>query len=525
MKIIDCRQGDEVWHALRAKGRGASEAAAMLGLSKKTPRNELLRMKATGDVKEFSDWVQENLIDEGHRVEALARALREEDIADDLFPTVATDDDGYLIASSDGIRDVGTRAFEHKMWNEVLAEYVRLHNDVPDENWPQLEQSFIVFDGLEVIDFVVSDGTREKRVICEYRSQPQRRARILPGWKQFDADLLAYRHVETLPTKPTTSLAVLPELTIAFDGALTLRNGSNLAEWSALAIARVNQINTVLTNDEHFAQAESDLKWLSSTEEKLAELKRKVLSQAMPVSDAVDHITEIEDACRNRHQYVNRLVKTRKDAIRDEIRMEGVAAFAEHVAKLNERIGKPYMPEIDPGFAVAMKGKRNITTLRNAKDTALANAKISADAVAAQISSNLAVFGPVGIARDHIELFPDIAHIVPKAAEDFDAMVKARLADHRERMHREEVAAREAAAPVGPVPTAGPELIATPTAEASNESIRDPIADELEQLRRDVRVLVKYLSWDGCPIAVLPDEICIVIDRYAPTESPYAVAA
>jgi len=50
-------QGSDAWLAFRAKKHGASEAAAMLGISKLTTRNELLRLKHTGVGKEFSDYV------------------------------------------------------------------------------------------------------------------------------------------------------------------------------------------------------------------------------------------------------------------------------------------------------------------------------------------------------------------------------------------------------------------------------------------------------------------------------------
>ena len=54
-------QGTPEWHQFRLERDGASEAAPMLGLSKKTARSELMRMKHTGLAKEFSDWVQEHV--------------------------------------------------------------------------------------------------------------------------------------------------------------------------------------------------------------------------------------------------------------------------------------------------------------------------------------------------------------------------------------------------------------------------------------------------------------------------------
>lgn len=73
--VHDLIQGSDEWHRFRLDHFGASEAAAMLGLSPHVKRGELLRMKHTGQPKEFSDWFQKNILDNGHAVEALARPM------------------------------------------------------------------------------------------------------------------------------------------------------------------------------------------------------------------------------------------------------------------------------------------------------------------------------------------------------------------------------------------------------------------------------------------------------------------
>src|SRR5471030_2306259 len=100
-QIHDLVQGSDAWHQFRLEHHGASEAAAMLGLSTKTKRSELVRMKATGIGKEFTDWVQENILDYGHQVEALARPLVEAIIKADLYPVTCSL--GALSASCDGL--------------------------------------------------------------------------------------------------------------------------------------------------------------------------------------------------------------------------------------------------------------------------------------------------------------------------------------------------------------------------------------------------------------------------------------
>jgi predicted phage-related endonuclease len=48
MQIHDLAQGSPEWQQYRLEKFGASEAAAMLGISPLVKRNELLHMKATG---------------------------------------------------------------------------------------------------------------------------------------------------------------------------------------------------------------------------------------------------------------------------------------------------------------------------------------------------------------------------------------------------------------------------------------------------------------------------------------------
>jgi len=80
-------QGSAEWHNFRANHFGASEAAAMLGLSKYQTRTELLTAKKTGVAPEVSEFTQ-SLFDKGHATEAAARAILEERLDEELYPTV-----------------------------------------------------------------------------------------------------------------------------------------------------------------------------------------------------------------------------------------------------------------------------------------------------------------------------------------------------------------------------------------------------------------------------------------------------
>ena len=116
----DLLSGSDAWHKFRLTKFGASEAAAMLGLSATMTRTELLRMKHTGLAREFSDWLQAHVLDRGHKVEALARPHAEAFVGDDLFPV--TRSMGRLSASCDGLTLDDSIAWEHKQWSESLSD-------------------------------------------------------------------------------------------------------------------------------------------------------------------------------------------------------------------------------------------------------------------------------------------------------------------------------------------------------------------------------------------------------------------
>ena len=199
MKIHDLQQGSPEWQAFRLTHHGASEAAAMLGLSKKTTRSELLHMKHTGTPKEFSDWVQENIINYGHVVEAMARPIIEDLIGEDLYPLTCSNEDisGRLSASCDGLTMGYDTAFEHKQWNVELAASVAA-GVLPEEHMPQCQQIMLVTGAKRVI-FTVSDGTPNNYVHMEVLPDPAWFTRIEAGWAQFDRDLADYALPEAMP--------------------------------------------------------------------------------------------------------------------------------------------------------------------------------------------------------------------------------------------------------------------------------------------------------------------------------------
>lgn len=424
MQIQNLVQGSPEWQQYRLQMRGASEAAAMLGLSSKVSRTQLLHMKATGTAQEFSDWVQANILDHGHHVEALARPLVEQLIGTELYPVTCSD--GLLSASCDGLTMAEDVAFEHKQWNQALAEAVAA-GELPDEYMPQCQQIMMVTKAGKVI-FVVSDGTPERFVWMEVLPDAEWQKRIRAGWAQFEDDLADYQHVEVLPAPVAAAVQDLPALSIRVDGQLTLNH--NLVLFGEKLKAFVADIDTNPSDDQAFADAEQAIKVMERAETALGAAEASALGQVSAVDEMVRTVASYKELARKTRLMLEKVVKARKETIRVEIQQAGKDKAAAHIAALNARLGKPYMPAVPVDFAGVMKGKKTVTSLRDAVDTELARFKIEANAVADRIQVNLTTLRER--AGGHAFLFADTASIVLKAPDDLAALVKMRIAEHEQ---------------------------------------------------------------------------------------------
>lgn len=425
MKVHHVQQGSAEWLQLRASHFTASEAPAMAGCSPYMTRTELLKLKHTGLAQEVEAGTQ-RLFDKGHETEAMFRPHAEAIIEDDLYPITGSEEvEGLpLLASFDGLTMDYATGYEHKLLSEANVGAILKDGEPPLYHCWQLEQQLLVSGAARIL-FVTSDGTPNNAATCWYESKPERRAALIAGWKQFQQDLAAYvpSTVEVKPIGRTPGN--LPALRIEVTGAVT---ASNLAEYKAHALDVFKGINRELTTDQHFADAEKVVKWCGDVESRLAAAKDQALSQTASIDELFKAIDDISAEARRTRLELDKLVKARKEQIRETIVADGRKALAEHVASLNERLGKAYMPPVSADFAGAIRGKRTIDSLRDAVSTTLANAKIEASAIADRIQINMGTLRE--LAKDHVFLFADAGSIVLKAPDDLTALVKTRIADH-----------------------------------------------------------------------------------------------
>lgn len=405
----------------------------MLGLSSNVTRTELLHMKHTCTAKEFSDWVQVNILDYGHEVEAMARPLAEEILGTELYPVTCSD--GKLSASCDGLTMAEDFAFEHKQWNQALAASVA-DGVLPDEYQPQCQQIMMV-TGAATVLFVVSDGTLDNFVSMEVFPDAAWQERIRAGWAQFEADLAVYEPKNFTPKPAAEPIMQLPALAVQIRGEVTL---SNLPVFKAKAEAFIASIKMDLLTDEDFANAEATIKFCDQAEKGIEQAKAAAIAQTASIDELMRTVDLIREQLRAKRLLLTKTVADKKELLKAGILNGAKVAFAEHVAALEAEIAPLRLVFQTRDFAGAMKNKRTLASLHNAVDTELAAGKIVVDALAKAVRARLTWFREV--ADQHVFLFADLQTVIQKADDDFKLVVNSRIDAHKAKVEAEKEAER-----------------------------------------------------------------------------------
>lgn len=428
------------WHAHRASHYNASEAPAMLSLSPHCTRLQLLQQKHSGVTPDV-DAATAARFARGHKFERLALPLAEEIIGEELFPVVMS----YLwnglplSATLDGLTLDATMAWEHKSMNAELCASLA-DGVIPARYRPQLEQQLLITGAVRLL-FMASDGTRENLAHAWYQSNPALREALLKGWEQFAADLATFQPVDTVAKPIAQPIGQLPALLVQIEGRVL---STNLEQFESRALAFIDGINTALESDDDFAQAEAVIKVCAESEKRLELVKSQALAQTASIDEIFRTMDGLRDTLRAKRLALDKLVTTRKNAIRSELVADCNGHLQRHIDKLNERAGAhwiAYPPAAILGEAI--KGKKSIGSCRAALNAALANAVIDMDTLAARLVANRARLANGG--RDWIAIFPDFATVGGKDAEEFDALVELRV-----RRFKESEAAQQAAATAPP---------------------------------------------------------------------------
>lgn len=419
MIIHDLTQGSTEWHEFRANHYGASEAPAMMGKSKYQTRTDLIAAKKYG-AKEVDEHTQ-RLFDAGHAAEAQAIAIAEEIVGEPLFPVTGSKKGTNISASFDGLTMDQSIAWEHKLWNESLADAINAGDTLPEHYTIQMDQQLLVSDAEKVL-FMCSDGTEEKCAWVWYL--PGDLSYLEPGWKQLEQDLAAYEPATDSGSIDIKSIDDLPALKINVTGMV---QNSNLKLYEDQAKQFIESINTDLETDEDFANAEKLAKFCKDAEKEIEAAKKAALAQTADIDILFKTIDRIKEDMRQKRLQLDKKVKAQKEKIKREILTAAQDKLSEHMRELAVTCGVGIISST-ADFAGAMKNKRTLTSLRDACDTELARAKI-----AANVRHALAMQNREAIPDEFKFLFSDFAQIALQVHEQFLTLVESRITTYKQR--------------------------------------------------------------------------------------------
>ena len=484
MKLITLIQGTPEWHEHRARHLNASDAPAMMGCSSYTTRSELIKRLATGIVPEV-DAATQRRFDDGHRSEALARPLAEDIIGEELSPCVGEKE--KFSASFDGLTFMHDTAFEHKRLNARLREAMDegcTGVDLPLEYQIQMEHQCMVGDSIERVLFMASEWTGDGAIVeerhCWYEPNGFLRAQIVAGWEQLEKDVAAYVPVADPVVQPTAKIRdALPALRIEARGEITT---SNLEDFKAVVLERINEVKTELTTDQEFADADEDAKWLRDVADKMRQAVQMVRSNIQPVDAVLVVLEQLDDIATKKALQVEKLVKSEKEKRKEKIVLDAQRDLAQHIEAVNTQMGASYLQVPQGIFAPVIKSLKSLDSMQDKVRAALGQAIGEVNATALRLRTN----------RDHLEhadgswmtLFPDFATVGTKAPEDFQALAALRIGQHKAAQEKQLEAARtaEPAAP-SPATVAAPAVVPLRTVARVAVPAPMPAADEVPTLK------------------------------------------
>ncbi|MGB5990672.1 MAG: YqaJ viral recombinase family protein [Marinifilaceae bacterium] len=441
MELLNLEQGSQEWLDFRLNEKMASEAPIMMGASKFMTRKQLLDHKK-GWITTINEFTMK-IFNEGHKAEEQARNVLSIETMDDYLPCVGVsnvipDTTVSFAASFDGRSDDGNHLFEHKMWNETLAENVRNKVLEPAYYW-QLEHQLLVDQDSDYVLFVVSDGTAEKREMMKYFSVPERREELINAWLLFEKDL--ENHViEAKQEAVIADKKELPAIHCKVEGTNIISNLPDyLTQIKDLAIVEMKRD---LQSDSDFAEKDQLNKAVKKTREELKQRVADIKTSFVSYAEFEGLAADIDSVLQKMYAHGEKQVKQAKEAKKEALKKSAHQKIDDCVFECNREIGAEFsinrIVNINPEFDLAMKNKRTIASLEDALDTVVNEWKITLTEATKLIAPNFELLEKR--ASDYKFLFNDVFELLNQPFEAFKAIVTTRINDHKKAEEQKQLA-------------------------------------------------------------------------------------
>ena len=452
MKIFPFPQGSKEWFDLRESIEvdfTASEAPFIMGVSPHGTRAEWLRMKATGGRREFGEWVQKNILDKGHEIEAATRPLVEEEVGEDLCPVtgVAQIDGLNLLASFDGLSLDRSVAWECKSRNKQKQADVDM-GFVPEcDKWQLVFQELV--SGANRVVYTLSDGESHESIT--HQATQSDIASLLSALHVAKEELQNYTAQEVPIDAVGESQAHLPAPIVTIRGELAVTG--NLPAFGQALSVYIGGLNLDPKTDQDFANLEEAGKRLAESEKVLDHAAKNATAQVSSIEEVLRAIGDYKEQARQMRLRITKIVKQEKENRRNAIQREAVESvrdyWSEEGADVENLLPKPI--DVTGRVANAMKGRKLLSACQ--EKAADEVAKIKAEIHASKVSVRSALNQMAEIPGEYLSLFPDRAQLVSLPPAQLAEAINGRIAaaqlaeaERVERIRAEERAKAEAAA-------------------------------------------------------------------------------
>lgn len=435
MELLNLEQGTNEWKLSRHEHFTASDASAMMGSSKYKTRNQLLDEKSGDYAEEVIAASKQALFNKGHKAEDDARNVLSVETMDEYHPCVGVSmyypgtgpscDPLPLMASFDGRSDDEDHLFEHKLWNETLAENVR-NGVLEASHYWQLEHQLLVDDSAKYVLFVVSDGTADKRVMMKYYSLPERRDELILSWAMFQKDLLGHE-VEAKVELVEAEKKSLPAITCSVKGSEISTNISVcLQEVKKLA---KSEMTRSFESDQDFADKDQLNKDVKKAREQLKVRVEAVKNAFVSYAEFETVAAEMDEVLQKLQSHGEKQVKEAKEAKKKALVDAAAQSLSDYVLECSESINAPFgitsVIQVEPDFKAAVKNKRTIKSLEDSLDTEVNKWKVILATATKLIKPNFEFLE--ANASEYKYLFHDVFELLNQPTESFQAIVTTRL--------------------------------------------------------------------------------------------------